>query len=59
MVSFKISNLPLAGHESWPARTADKNVAGLQVGVSSTEKVCEARLTWSSSVRDDVLVQKR
>jgi hypothetical protein len=37
---------------------ADKNVVGLQVGVSSTNKVCPARLTWSSSVRDDVLVQK-
>jgi len=59
MVSFKISNLPLAGHESWPARMADQNVVGLQVGVSGTEKVCPAHLTWSSSVRDDVLVPKR
>ena len=39
-------------------RSADKNVLGLQVGVTSTEKVCPERLTWSSSVRDDVFVQK-
>ena len=58
MDSFKISILPLAGPRLGPARTADKNVVGLQVGVSSTEKVFPARLTWSSSVRDDVLVQK-
>ena len=58
MVSFKISNLPLAGPRLGPARTDAKNVVGLQVGVSRTQKVCPARLTWSSSVRDDVLVQK-
>ena len=54
MVSLKFSDSPC--QEIF--RSADKNVVGLQVGVSSTEKVCPARLTWSSSVRDDVLGQK-
>ena len=38
---------------------ADKNVVGLQVGVSSTKKVCPARFAWLGSVRDDVLEKKK
>jgi hypothetical protein len=43
-VEFKILDLPCGRAQK---ALADKNVVGLQVGVSSTKKVFSARLAWS------------
>jgi hypothetical protein len=43
IVDLKISDLPFC---TLLKPVADKNIVGLQVGVSSTKKVCPARLAW-------------